>query len=106
MGLRMGFHFTILRPQLVVGGSYGVAMNLIPVIGAYAAICREEKRPFSFPGGSSMLFELVDTRLIARLFVWASSASKAKNEIFELYYVHYQRSHGRNVNGEDVECMN
>jgi nucleoside-diphosphate-sugar epimerase len=79
-----GFHFTILRPQLVVGGCYGVNMNLIPVIGVYAAICREEGMPFSFPGGSSLLFELVDTRLIARLFIWAATAENAKNETFNV----------------------
>lgn len=78
------FYWTILRPQLVVGGCYGVTMNLIPVIGIYAAICREEGLPFSFPGGATMLFELVDTRLIARLFNWAGTAVSARNEIFNV----------------------
>src|SRR3712207_9574684 len=35
---RRGFTFTILRPQIVVGPTTGVAMNLPPVIGAHAAI--------------------------------------------------------------------
>ena len=57
--------YTILRPQLIVGPNYGVVMNLPPVIGAYAAICKEEGRPFGFPGGASFVWEAVDTRLVA-----------------------------------------
>src|SRR3712207_9396900 len=37
-----GWTFTILRPQLIVGPNHGVVMNVPPVIGAYAAIRREE----------------------------------------------------------------
>ena len=47
----LAFDLTILRPQLIVGAPYGVAMNLAPVIGAYAAICSELGEPFGFPGG-------------------------------------------------------
>ena len=32
------FAYTILRPQLVVGPNYGVVMNVVPVIGAYASL--------------------------------------------------------------------
>ncbi len=42
--------FTIWRPQLIVGPNHGVAMNLPPIIGAYAAIRRHEGLGFSFPG--------------------------------------------------------
>lgn len=50
----IGFDYTILRPQLIIGAPYGVVMNLAPVIGAYAAICKEEGEAFSFPGGPHM----------------------------------------------------
>lgn len=79
-----GFHWTILRPQLIVGPSYGVAMNLPPVIGAYAAICREEGRPFSFPGGLPYVTEAVDTRLVANAARWAATAPQARDEHFNL----------------------
>jgi nucleoside-diphosphate-sugar epimerase len=62
----MGFDFTIFRPQLIVGPTTGVTMNLPPVIGVYAAICKEEGRPFSFPGGAPYVEEAVDSRLVAR----------------------------------------
>jgi nucleoside-diphosphate-sugar epimerase len=79
-----GFAFTIFRPQLVVGPTTGVAMNLPPVIGAFAAICKEEGRPFGFPGGASYVCEAVDTRLVANAIRWAAGAPGAAGEHFNL----------------------
>jgi nucleoside-diphosphate-sugar epimerase len=79
-----GFSFTIVRPQLIVGPNYGVVMNLPPVIGAYAAICREEGRPFGFPGGVSFVWEAVDTRLVAGVLEWAATAPAAAGETFNV----------------------
>lgn len=81
---REGWKFTIWRPQLIVGPNHGVVMNLPPVIGAYAAICREEKRPFAFPGGVSWVWEAVDTRLVASALAWAASSPNAAGETFNL----------------------
>jgi nucleoside-diphosphate-sugar epimerase len=81
---RHGFTFTIWRPQLIVGPNHGVVMNLPPIIGAYAAICREEGQPFGFPGGAPWVWEAVDTRLIADAMVWAASAPNAAGETFNL----------------------
>jgi nucleoside-diphosphate-sugar epimerase len=79
-----GWTFTIWRPQLIVGPNHGVAMNLPPIIGAYAAIRRHEGRPFSFPGGPSRPWEAVDTRLVADALVWGASAPNAAGETFNL----------------------
>lgn len=79
-----GFAWTILRPQLVVGPNYGVAMNLPPVIGAYAGICREEGRPFAFPGGLPYVTEAVDTRLVADAARWAATTPGAWGEHFNV----------------------
>ncbi len=81
---RHGFAVTIWRPQLVVGPNHGVAMNLPPVIGAYAAICREEGLPFGFPGGATAAWEAVDTRLVADALVWAATAPAAADETFNI----------------------
>jgi nucleoside-diphosphate-sugar epimerase len=78
------FDFTILRPQLVIGGAHGVAMNLPPVLGAYAAICRAKEEPFGFPGGVSYVWEAVDARLLADVFVWAAEAPKAVGQHFNV----------------------
>jgi nucleoside-diphosphate-sugar epimerase len=79
-----GFGWTILRPQLVVGPTYGVAMNLPPVIGAYAAVCREEGLPFGFPGGAPYVTEAVDVRLVAKAALWAATSPAARDEHFNL----------------------
>lgn len=79
-----GFDFTIMRPQLIVGPNTGVAMNLPPVIGVYAAICKETGRPFGFPGGVPYVWEAVDCRLVASAIRWAAEALAAKGQHFNL----------------------
>jgi nucleoside-diphosphate-sugar epimerase len=84
LAARNGFAWTILRPQLIVGPNHGVAMNLPPVIGAFAAVCRAERRPFGFPGGLPYVTEAVDTRLVADAALWAAAAPQAWGEHFNL----------------------
>lgn len=79
-----GFEVTIFRPQFIFGDAHGAAMNLIPVIGVYAAGCRELGEPFSFPGGHSYLAEAVDARLLAKALGWAATAENARNETFNV----------------------
>jgi nucleoside-diphosphate-sugar epimerase len=79
-----GFGFTIFRPQIIFGDAIGAAMNIMPVLGAYAAVRREEGLPFSYPGGADYLLEAVDARLLARAFAWAAEAPGARNETFNL----------------------
>jgi nucleoside-diphosphate-sugar epimerase len=79
-----GFAWTILRPQLIVGRPWGVAMNLPPIIGVYAALRREEGKPFSFPGGVSYVWEAVDARLVADVIEWAGESPAAVNEHFNV----------------------
>lgn len=81
---RHGFGFTIFRPQLVFGDALGVAMNLVPVIGAYAAVCRELGLPFAYPGGPSNILEATDARLLARALAWTADAPAARNQIFNV----------------------
>ena len=79
-----GIGFTIFRPQVVFGDAIGAAMNVMPVLTAYAAICRHEGKPFAYPGGPDYLLEAADARLIGRALVWAASAPAARNEIFNI----------------------
>jgi nucleoside-diphosphate-sugar epimerase len=79
-----GWTFTIWRPQVVFGGALGVAMNPIPVIGAYAALCRELGRPFFCPGEREQVIEGVDTDLIARALAWGAETPAARDEIFNI----------------------
>jgi nucleoside-diphosphate-sugar epimerase len=79
-----GWDFTIWRPQIVFGAAHGVAMNLIPVLGAYAAICRELGRPFDCPGTPGNIIEAVDADLIAEALAWAAEAPAARGETFNI----------------------
>lgn len=79
-----GFAFTIFRPQVLLGSAPGAAMNPVAPIGAYAAICRELGRPFALPGEPEVLWELVDTALLAEAFAWAANSAAAANQTFNL----------------------
>jgi len=79
-----GVGFTIFRPQVVFGDAIGAAMNVIPVLTAYGAICRYEGRPFCYPGGPDYLLEAADARLIGRALLWAADAPSARDETFNI----------------------
>ncbi len=78
------FGFTIFRPQIIFGDAIGAAMNIMPVLGAYAAVRKAEGLPFSYPGGGDYPLEAVDARLLARAFRWAAHAPTAHDETFNL----------------------
>jgi nucleoside-diphosphate-sugar epimerase len=79
LGAKHGFTYTALRPQLVTGPTPG-ALNVLPAIGAYAAIQREKGEPFGFPGGPSFVWEAADADLVADVMVWAAGSPPAANE--------------------------
>lgn len=84
MSAQHGWSYTIWRPQFIFGDARGAAMNLVPVIGVYAALCRALDEPFSFSGGHSYIAEAVDARLLAEALHWAASAPTARDEVFNI----------------------
>ena len=76
--------WTILRPQVVYGRSFGSPMNLIPVLGVYGALLHADGRPLSFPGGPPHIQEAVDARLLARALAWSATAPAARGETFNV----------------------
>jgi nucleoside-diphosphate-sugar epimerase len=85
-GLQKGksWHFSILRPVLIVGLAMGGAMDLVPPIGVYAAVLREQGRPLDFPGGAARVAQAVDVDLLARAIAWSGEAETARNEAFNV----------------------
>jgi nucleoside-diphosphate-sugar epimerase len=83
MGAKHGFTYTALRPQLVTGQTAG-ALNVLPAIGVYAAIRREKRELFSFPGGPSFVWESADAGLVGQVMVWAAASPRAANEVFNV----------------------
>jgi nucleoside-diphosphate-sugar epimerase len=92
---QQGFGWTILRPTVVLGPNVGVVMNILPVVGIYAALCREEGLSFGFPGHISFVREAVDARLIGRAAEWAARTPLAWGE-------HYNLTNGEVFSWRDV----
>jgi nucleoside-diphosphate-sugar epimerase len=78
------WHWSILRPVLIVGESTGSAMNVIPALGAYAAFQRQKGNRLDYPGGAPRVGQAVDADLLARAIAWAGDAINARNEIFNV----------------------
>jgi nucleoside-diphosphate-sugar epimerase len=78
------WHWSILRPVLIVGETIGGAMDLIPPLGVYAAILREQGRALDYPGGAARVSQAVDVDLLARAIAWAGEADAARNEAFNV----------------------
>ncbi|MBP0443805.1 SDR family oxidoreductase [Roseomonas sp. SSH11] len=78
------WHWTVLRPQAVIGFAMGSAMNLLAAMGAYAAISRAMGLPLVFPGRGDRVTEVTDARLLASAIAWAGSAPAAQDQIFNV----------------------
>jgi nucleoside-diphosphate-sugar epimerase len=79
------WHWTILRPVLIVGASVGSAMNVIPALGVYAAMMRRAgKTALDYPGGVGRVAQAVDADLLARAIAWSGESTAAANEIFNV----------------------
>src|SRR6266852_5822368 len=78
------WHWSILRPVLIVGEAMGGAMDLIPPLGVYAAMLREEGRALDYPGGAARVSQAVDVDLLARAIAWTGEADAARNEAFNV----------------------
>jgi nucleoside-diphosphate-sugar epimerase len=78
------WHWSILRPVLIVGLAMGGAMDLIPPLGVYAAILREQGRALDYPGGAARVAQAVDVDLLARAIAWSGEAEAARNEAFNV----------------------
>lgn len=78
------WHWSILRPVLIIGEAMGGAMDLIPPLGVYAAMLRAQGRPLDYPGGAARVAQAVDVDLLARAIAWSGEAKTARNEAFNV----------------------
>jgi nucleoside-diphosphate-sugar epimerase len=82
------FEWSILRPDVVVGDIAGNPMNIVMVMGAFAALSREAGVPLRFPGPqnvySGVLAQTTDSAWMARASVWAALDPAARGEAFNL----------------------
>ncbi|MFM0088821.1 SDR family oxidoreductase [Paraburkholderia sediminicola] len=82
------FEWSILRPDAVIGDTAGNPMNIALVLGAFAALSRQEGIPLRFPGSyktyREVFSEMTDARWLAKASVWAALAPSARNEAFNI----------------------
>jgi nucleoside-diphosphate-sugar epimerase len=78
------WHWSILRPVLIVGLAMGGAMDLIPPLGVYAAMLREQGRALDYPCGAARVSQAVDVDLLARAIAWSGEAAAARNQAFNV----------------------
>jgi hypothetical protein len=75
------------RPSYICDFAPQRARNLITVLGAYAAICRELDVPLDFPGsaaGYAALSELSDADCLAEAIVFLATHESGKNAAFNV----------------------
>jgi nucleoside-diphosphate-sugar epimerase len=59
-------------------------MNLIPALGAYAALLKDAGEPLWFPGGPERMAQAIDADVLARAMAWAGDADRARNQAFNV----------------------
>ena len=78
------WHFTILRPQIVIGHAEGSPMNMLAAIGTYGCLLKARGEPLHWPGGEPYIAEAVDADLVARAAAWAASSPACHGETFNI----------------------
>ena len=84
---RQGFTWSVHRPHTLIGYALGNAMNMGVTLACHAAICREDGRPFVFPGSPEQhdgIVDVTDARILARHLAWAATTPAAGNEAFNI----------------------
>ncbi|MEZ0493812.1 SDR family oxidoreductase [Kineococcus sp. TBRC 1896] len=84
---RYGFGWSVHRAHTVTGFAVGNAMNLVPTLGAYAAIVRATGRPFTFPGSRTQwdgVVDLTDAGQLADHQLWAATTPQAADTAFNV----------------------
>jgi nucleoside-diphosphate-sugar epimerase len=80
-----GFTWSVHRAHTMIGWALGNAMNMGVTLAVYAAICREQGRPFVFPGSPQQyggVTDVTDATLLAEQVAWAATTPAAANEPF------------------------
>lgn len=75
------------RPHVICGFALGNALNLISVLAVYGTMCRELKRPFTFPGKAgafTSIYQATDAGLLARAMEWMATDPRCANQAFNI----------------------
>ncbi len=75
------------RPHVICGFALGNALNLISVLAVYGTMCRELRRPFTFPGkpgAFTSIYQATDAGLLARAMEWMATDPACANQAFNI----------------------
>lgn len=78
------WNWTIFRPQTIFGFALDAPLNILLAMAVFAIIRRAEGLSLCHPGGGPYVTEAIDARLIARALGWATSATGAQDEVFNI----------------------
>lgn len=81
------FSWSVHRAHTVVGYAVGNAMNIASTLAAYAALCRETGRPFTFPGSEQQwngLTDMSDAGQVAEHMIWATESPSAHDQALNI----------------------
>lgn len=84
---RSRWDYVALRPDVVVGDTYGNPMNIALVLGVFAEISRALGIPMRFPGTDlayRQLVQFTDAGLLARASAWSVMSDRAAGEAFNV----------------------
>jgi len=82
---RGGFGWSVHRSHTMIGYARGNAMNMGVTLAVYASLCREQAKPFVFPGSHEQwnaLTDVTDARLLAQQLEWAALTPAAHGHAF------------------------
>lgn len=82
-----GWDWVCLRPHVVCAPNFGSPLNLVSVLGLYAAICRELGLPLKFPGHPAAfrsVTQATDAALLAEAIRWAIETPGCANQAYNV----------------------
>jgi nucleoside-diphosphate-sugar epimerase len=85
--VRDGFSWSVHRAHTMIGWALGNAMNLGVTLAVYGTICREQGRPFVFPGSPEQykgVTDITDASLLAEQLEWAATTPAAANQALNI----------------------
>lgn len=78
------WRYTIWRPQIIFGHALAAPMNMLAAIGVYAAFCKFDGKPLSYPGGPNAPAEAIDADLLAKALYFSMDNESCANQIFNI----------------------
>jgi nucleoside-diphosphate-sugar epimerase len=80
---RKGFTWSVHRAHTMIGWALGNVMNMGVTLAVYGTICREQGRPFAFPGSPQQyegITDITDAALLAEQLEWSATTPSAANQ--------------------------